>query len=116
MPRRIRNRRSNHRPQFETLESRTLPSTSSVWTILGDQEAGSPDDTSVIQRSSRNANVLWAVVNGEVISTHRVDNLADLQIYAGAGDDTVAVNVGNQASSFVVQAFGGLGDDQITGT
>ena len=79
-----RRHRGSHRPpQVETLETRTQPSASPVWTILGDQQPGDTDDTIVIRRSPRNANVLHAVVNGEVISTHRLANLAELRVVAG---------------------------------
>jgi uncharacterized secreted protein with C-terminal beta-propeller domain len=115
MSRHARARRSS-RPLFEELESRSLPSGNPVWTVIGDRQPGDADDTIVIQRNPLNANVLQAVVNGEVISTHRLAGLARLRVYAGTGDDVVSVNVGNAASSFVVVVRGGRGNDELVGT
>jgi len=113
-----RPRRSRHaiRPLFEELESRALPSADPIWIIQGDQTPANLNDTIVIQRSPINVNVIRAVVNGVVVDTHRRDNLAELRILGGLGDDTISVNIDNHANTFLIRVLGGDGNDTIRGT
>lgn len=108
--------RRRNRPQAEALEARTLPSGNSVWTILGDQQPDNPDDTIVVRRAPSNRDVLQAVVNGVVVSSHAAADLTVVRVLAGDGNDTVSVEVGNRESTFVAKVWGGPGDDTITGT
>lgn len=104
------------RPVFEELESRALPSSASLWIIQGDQNPANLDDTIVIERSPVKPGVIRAVVNGEVVSTHRRDNLSEIRILAGAGNDSISVNIDNTANKFLVRVLGGDGNDILRGT
>ena len=103
-------------PRVEELEPRALPSSNPVWTIWGDQQPGSPDDTIAVRRDALNPHMLQAVVNGEVVSAHPFAGLTRIRVFAGAGDDTVSIDLGNRSSSFVAVVRGGAGNDFLTGT
>src|SRR5262245_24916259 len=111
MTRSSRHRRLTCQPRFDVLESRTLPSTSPVWSILGDRDPGNLDDTIVVRQSRRDAGTLEAVVDGQVVSTHSVADLTQLRIIAGAGDDTVTVNLADRNNDFAVSIQGGTGNN-----
>lgn len=116
MTRSRRIRGSTRPPRFEELEHRTLPSGNPVWTVVGDQQTGTLDDTIVIRRSAEDTRVLEAIVNGTVVSTHTLGDLDRIRIVGGAGDDTIAVNVSNTSSHFLTRVFGGAGHDHLIGT
>lgn len=111
-----RSERRRCRLQVEQLESRSLPSRTLVWTVLGDRQPGNLDDMIVIERDQQQPQWLQAVVNGEVVSKQLAGNIAELRIYAGKGNDHVEVNVSNRATRFRVSVFGGAGDDYLIGT
>jgi uncharacterized secreted protein with C-terminal beta-propeller domain len=115
MPRPDRKRHAI-RPQFDELESRALPSSTSLWVIQGDQNPTDPNDTIVIERSPTVTGVIRAVVNGEVVSTHLRSTLSEIRILAGAGDDSISVNIDNAANKFLVRVLGGDGNDTLRGT
>jgi uncharacterized secreted protein with C-terminal beta-propeller domain len=111
-----RTARPVHAPRAEELESRALLSGNPVWTILGDRQPGNSDDTIVVRRDPLYSHVLQAVVNGEVVSTHQRAGLTRIRVFAGAGDDTVSIDLGNRMSVFVVVVRGGAGNDHLVGT
>ncbi|MFO0824084.1 MAG: hypothetical protein U0792_13390 [Gemmataceae bacterium] len=104
------------RPNFDELESRTLPSNTSLWVIQGDQNPADLNDTIVIERSPTVPGVVQAVVNGEVVSTHLRRTLSEIRIWGGAGDDSISVNIDNAANRFLVRVLGGDGNDILRGT
>jgi Ca2+-binding RTX toxin-like protein len=84
-----------------------------VWVIHGDPTF---DNTIVIRRSPQSRAVLQAVVNGQVVSRHGVADLSVLQVYGGAGDDSISVKVANKYSSFAPYLYGRAGNDTLVGT
>ena len=118
----IRPRRLARRDRFtlggvEGLERR-LPLAANVgmslWRIWGDRTPGTVDDTIVVQRDPAHAGTLQAIVNGKVVGTRTESMVRTLQIFGGAGDDTIRIDIpGN--TRLATWLSGGAGDDRITG-
>lgn len=101
----------------ERLEPRHALAVSFVggtWTIVGDADAGLADDTIVVEPNPVNARQLRAVVNGVVVDVRSAARVKTIHVMAGAGDDSVAVNVpGNDR--IATRLEGGFGNDVILG-
>lgn len=104
-----------YRPRVEQLEARSLPSTNPVWVILGDQQPGVFDDTILVQRSQSNPAVLEAMVNGVVVSRRPLQELSQIRIHAGQGNDVVAINFNSAQQRIRTLVLGGAGDDHLIG-
>jgi uncharacterized secreted protein with C-terminal beta-propeller domain len=128
MPRpRCHGRASRYAPCLEQLETRTLLSgipglglvgvpgdaPGPVWTVRGDQDPTQLNDTIVIRYSPQDAGVVEAVVNGSVVSSRRAADLRLLRVRAGAGDDTVTINIPDP--TFAIRVWGGTGNDHLIG-
>src|SRR5437016_3435721 len=101
-------------PICDRLESRTLL-TATLWTINGDTDGASTDDTIVIQLDPKNSKQLQAIVNDDVVATRLLKNISGIQINAGGGDDDVTVDLGPDLSNIDCTVYGGAGDDSIEG-
>jgi uncharacterized secreted protein with C-terminal beta-propeller domain len=102
---------------LETLEPRLLMGAgtpSASWTVRGDANPANRNDTIVIQLDPADPAMLQAVVNGQVASTHAVDGLKRIRVFAGRGDDTVRIDLGPD-TPIPARVYGGPGDDVLTG-
>jgi len=85
-----------------------------TWTIVGDADAGLPDDTIVVEPNPANARQLRALVNGVVVDVRSAARVKTIHVMAGAGDDSVAVNLPGNAR-IATRLEGGFGNDVISG-
>jgi uncharacterized secreted protein with C-terminal beta-propeller domain len=90
--------------------------TNPVWNITGDHRPKDFNDTIVVDRDPAHANVLRAVVNGTVASTHSIAGLAAVNVYGGNGDDTITIDPSvGRLPKVRFSLFGGPGNDRLTG-
>ncbi len=85
-----------------------------VWTIVGDANAATPDDTIVVEPNPANARQLRATVNGVVIDVRSAARVKSIHVLGGAGDDSITVNVRGH-DRIATRLEGGFGNDTITG-
>jgi len=103
---------------LEPLEPRMLLSGFSfahgVWTIYGDQNRADLNDVIRIAADPADATVLQATVNGQVVDSRMAGQVSLLRVFAGAGDDNVAVELG-EGQAISARLHGGDGDDVLAG-
>jgi hypothetical protein len=107
----------NSLPAGEQLEQRHALAVSFAggqWTIMGDGDAARPNDAIVIEPNPANARQLRATVNGAVVDVRSMARVKSIHVVAGAGDDTISIDVPASLTT-ATRLDGGFGDDAITG-
>ncbi len=85
-----------------------------TWSVSGDADAARPDDTIVFDRNPANTRQVRAVVNGVVVGTRLESTVKVIRVFAGAGDDTIRIDLpGNTRLRTMLD--GGTGNDTIQG-
>ena len=102
----------------ETLEDRALLSASSSfssgrWTINGDVNPANPGETIVIDQDPTDPSQLRVVINGTTFAVQSVDRLRSIKVKAGAGDDTVRIELPESLGRISVTINGGAGNDTL---
>src|SRR5438046_952179 len=82
---------------FEMMEARRLLS-GSVWQIHGDINKSHPADMISIAPNPADAAQLQATINGKVIATRTASKVKQITINAGAGNDVVQVDLGDNTN------------------
>ncbi|HZZ41768.1 MAG TPA: hypothetical protein VFE58_02425, partial [Tepidisphaeraceae bacterium] len=100
---------------LEELEGRRLYSTG-MWEIHGDLRPKNKSDVIDVSLSPNDPTIVQATVNGTMIGTRLLANLGTIRVLAGAGNDVVTVNLGDQMTAVKVIVLGGSGSDSITVT
>ncbi len=102
---------------MEPLEGRCLMSVSlhgGVWTIVGDEAPGNANDVIVVEAAG-DAGILQVSVNGLIVDTQPREAIRRVKVVAGAGDDTVRIDLGG-GPAIPVWLIGGAGDDTLIGS
>lgn len=101
-------------PIVRHLEPRVLLSSSEIWLINGDVDPAHPDEVIVIERASGSAGwtTIQVSINGTPVGTRLIDDLQQVQIVAGLGDDLVSIESGIDRP---VRVWGGKGNDRMIG-
>lgn len=96
------------------LEQRVLLSGSELWVIHGDTDLAHPDDVIVVERAAGwdGWYSIQASVNGTVIGTRLIADVAQVQIVAGLGDDLISIE---SSMDVPVRVWGGKGNDRMLG-
>lgn len=102
----------------ETLEDRALLSASSSfsagrWTINADVNPQSPGETIVIDQNPADSSQLRLVINGSTFAVQSINRLRSITVNAGAGDDTVTIQLPASLSRVAVTVNGGTGNDTL---
>ena len=99
----------------ETLEDRALLSAASItgarWTINADIDSSRLSETIVVDQNPDDPSQVRVTINGSVFAVRSADRLRSITINAGAGDDTVNVQLPPSLGSIVVTVNGGGGND-----
>ncbi len=102
----------------EMLEDRALLSASSSfsagkWTINGDLSSANPGETIVIDQNPADSSQLRVSINGSTFAVQSIDRLRSITVNAGAGDDTVTIQLPDGLSRVAVIVNGGAGNDTL---
>ncbi|MDB5324350.1 MAG: hypothetical protein JWN40_5981 [Phycisphaerales bacterium] len=105
---------------IEQLEQRIVLSGSGgeeVWVITGDASSRRPNDVIVVGLAPGDAGMVRATINGSVVETRPLAGLAEIEVGAGRGSDTVSIELGDAgaAADILVRVWGGRGNDQLLG-
>ena len=84
------------------------------WTINADVNPAQLNETIVIDQNPEDATQVRVTINGQVYDVRSVDRLRSITINAGAGNDTVNVQLPDSLGSIVVTVNGGAGNDTLT--
>ena len=104
---------------LESLEERALLSASSSlvggrWTINADINPANPSEVIVVEQSPDDAGKVRVIINGTTIDDRSVKRLRSITVNAGAGDDTVNVQLPKTLGKVVVTINGGAGRDTLS--
>ncbi len=97
---------------MEMLEPRLMMSAGHLWTIRGTSAA----DTIVVAPDANDPGVLHCTINGVDAGSRDVSSLRGIRVVAGNGDDTVHLDLTNDAlANLRCTILGGNGDDLLVG-
>ncbi|MFM7248622.1 MAG: beta-propeller domain-containing protein [Planctomycetaceae bacterium] len=85
-----------------------------IWRIEGDRTPGIVDDTILVQRDSARPGIVQAIVNGTIVGTRMESRLRAIQIFGGAGNDDIRVDLPGD-TRLTTWLVGGPGADTIVG-